>query len=256
MGGMLGKNLVMFRDGPPPCEEDKHHHAIVPPKLGGVPLVPGLDEKVKRANDYVEREFQALIAARYKMKDVARKANDDWKYYSKPLELHCNQTREALFKLAEKTDECEVAQMTDLSNLFEKRAKGEISGNISGCVVYKNAEEIEEKPNCECAAGSEKDGCRSAVITTDHSLVCTHLRKKVLPKMALWRFTNSGGPCLVDRRTPFNEPLLPMGQPEDFKIPTGQEAMPPMLLMLQPPSRPRRRERNRDTASQRVHDFL
>merc|ERR1719158_2018466 len=40
------------------------------------------------ANDYVEKEFQALIAARYKMKDVARRAQEDWNTYSAPLSQH------------------------------------------------------------------------------------------------------------------------------------------------------------------------
>lgn len=245
--------------GPPPCAEDPHHHAMAPHAREDIPLVPDLEAKVKMANDYVESEFQALIAARYKMKDLVRRQDEEWEKNAKPLEQVCNQTRESLLKLAEQSGECEAAQNTELAELFKKRHKDKSHAPIVGCAAYKEAEKLVQADDCKCAAGSEKDGCRGAKIASDHNLLCTHLRTKVLPSLALWRATSPGGSCMMDQSVHYNKAMLPEGQPDDFRMPVSAEAvssMPEMLLALPPPPRLETRSRDRGAAAKRARAFL
>jgi len=247
--------------GAPPCVEDPHHHAHVQ-WPDPVPGIPDLDEKVKSANDYVEREFQALIAARYKMKDLALKTHDEWKKYGATLEEACNKTYDGLSTLASQTAECEDAQQSALPNLFEKRDKGTSKSSIKGCAKFKNEDAPEEAGDCKCAAGSEHDGCRAAKITSDHTLLCNQLRKRVLPKMALWRATSPGGGCYVDAHTSYNQDFLGKGEPRNFELKVGatEESMPPLLLALPlPPRQPTTEQhvrRQRRAVGESVRSFL
>jgi len=245
---LFGAVKIQMPFGPAPCADDAHHHARVQP-LMPVPGIPGLETKVGMANDYVEREFQALIAARYKMKDLARRSAEDWKNLSEPVLQGCTQTHGALTKLAEQSQQCDDAQHTDLSNLFEKRDKLPESKRqkLKGCAVFKNKAKLEEAEDCKCAAGDEHDGCRDARITSDHTLLCTQLRKRILPEMGLWKMTSPGGACHVDGKTPFNQEMLPQGQPLDFQMPDSREDSMPLVLALLPP--PKRRP----AAEQRTH---
>lgn len=249
--------------GPPLCGDDLHHHAHVhkPPT---VPIVPDLARKVAMANDYVEREFQAMTAIRYKMKDMVAKAEADWDSLSKPLEKACNDTHEALVKLAETSHLCDNAQHSALATLFEKRSKlpeGE-KQNMRGCAKFKNVLYPEESDDCKCAAASEHDGCRDAQITSDHTLICTQLRHRVLPHMALWRLTKPGGSCYIDSRDVLNRPMLTPGAPVDFEFPenaANAASIPFSLLALPPLCRPAvavRPSCRRDAASKRAHNFL
>jgi hypothetical protein len=251
MGLIHSASKVVFPAGPPHCEEDMHHHARPPVTRDDVPLVPDLQSKVKMANDFVESEFQALLATRYKMKDVAKKAEEEFQSYMEPLEKSCNDTRNALLRVAERTEECEDVQGSELASLFEKRRKSGKKEAIKGCALSKDPTQLVDQGDCKCAAGSEKDGCRGAKITTDHSLLCTHLRKQVLPGMALWRMTTTGGNCHV-RKAFYNQALLPAGQPSNFKMPTNEGMMPLMLLAMEPPPKPRRKE----AQTERARSFL
>jgi len=242
--------------GPPPCAEELHHHAHVhnPP---AVPSIPDLEAKVKMANDYVEREFQALIATRYKMKSLYNASMDDWARLAKPLEEACNGTRHTLHQLGEETAECENTQHSVLTDVFEKRSANPSQPKIAGCAKFKNTTYPEEADDCKCAAGSEHDGCRDAKITSDHTLMCNQLRKRVLPKMALWRLTSPGGACYVDGKTFYNKGMLPAGSPEDFKMPdsTEESSMPPLLLAL-PGAEDRGRTKEKTQVPTQMRDFL
>lgn len=223
--------------GPPPCPDDPHHHAEIgnPPK---VDFIPDLETKVKMANNYVESEFQAMIAARYKMKDAYTKLMNEYEQARHPLEKDCNQVRNTLQKIGEENQECEDVQFTNLGNAFEKRAKNPSNPPIKGCVDYKNDQALHEKSDCGCAAGSEEDGCKDAKIETDHTLGCTQLRKRVLPPMNLWTMTSPGGACYVGKDTWFNQGMLMNGEPSAFKMPNSADAasMPLPLLAAPPPT--------------------
>lgn len=230
-----------------------------------MPTVPDLEKKVLLANDYVEKEFQALTAVRYKMKDTVARATRDWDHYSKPLEQSCTATHDALLKLAKNTQSCEDAQNSRLANLFEQRSKQpeSMKSRIKGCAKAKNHSFPEEDVDCKCGErpGGEHDGCRDAQITTDHTLLCTQLRQRVLPHMALWRLTAPGGACYIDGKNSINRAMLAEGAPENFEFPqTVTNAMPSLLLALpQLPhwqSADRRAYRDREAASRRAHYFL
>lgn len=261
--GLFGSAKLHMPFGPPPCVEDSHKHAHIQPPPP-VPGVPELQAKVSMANDYVEKEFQALIATRYKMKDIAHKAQQDWNEMTAPLEESCNNTRDKLSQLAAETGECEEAQHTELANLFEKRAKVppmfKAMTKIEGCADFKNDDHPTKVGDCKCAAGNELDGCRTAAMESDHTLLCTHLRKRVLPRLALWRMTSPGGACHVDAKTPYNHELLARGVPKDFVMPKHEESsIPPLLLVLEPPRRPsaaERRDRDQRVAAMRARAFL
>lgn len=228
----LGGKLVTMPFGEAPCADDPHHHAhtAVPPP---VPQVPGLERKIKMANDYVEQEFQAALAVRYKLKDLYNKVVDEWDQYKKPVEDACQGVHKALECVANDSQQCEDAQNTSLANVFERRAKQPGQPAIKGCTMYKNATSIEYAPDCKCAAGSESDGCRDAKLTSDHTLACTHLRKRVLPHLALWRMTSPGGECHLDNKSSVNQQLLMSGEPEDFKLPsTADTAMAPPAVLV------------------------
>lgn len=263
MGAIFGVTRIKLPFGAPPCGDELHHHQYVPaPKPA--PGVPDLEYKVGLANDYVEREFQALLAIRYKMKDLAKRSEQDWDALSKPLEGSCTAVRTALEKLGEQTSECENAQHTDLANLFEKRDKTKDKAAIKGCANFKVTNELSEASDCKCGAGAEHDGCRGAKIDSDHTLLCTQLRKRVLPSMALWRMTGPGGACFVNAKSTFNMGLLAPGQPADFELPShseAEESMPPLLLALPQPPRRRsptkqRGERDGEAAAERARAFL
>lgn len=239
MGGADSKTMP---PGPPPCADDQHLTAQIG-KPPSVEFIPDLETKVKMANNYVEKEFQAMIALRYKMKAEFTQLMHDYQMARSPIENDCNQVREALQKIAQETQSCEDTQYTNLGNMFEKRAK--VGGNIEGCVDYKNDKALQEKSDCSCAAGSEEDGCKDAKIETDHTLGCTHLRKRILPNMNLWTLTSPGGSCYVGKDTWFNQGMLIKGAPADFKMP-NEDAMPWPLLLFAPPLNLQRQRNDTD----------
>mmetsp|Transcript_55848 Transcript_55848/g.88503 ORF Transcript_55848/g.88503 Transcript_55848/m.88503 type:complete len:266 (-) Transcript_55848:107-904(-) len=239
--GLGAAKTVVMPFGEPPCADDPHHHAHTAPPPP-TPQVPGLEAKIKMANDYVEQEFQAALKVRYKLKDLYNKVTDEWNQYKKPVEDACMGVHKALECVAHDSQQCEDAQNTSLPNVFERRKElvPEKRGPIHGCAMYKNVSAIEYAPDCKCAAGSEGDGCRDAKNTSDHTLACTHLRKRVLPAMALWRMTSPGGECFLDKKSTVNQPMLPSGDPEDFKLmdSTQQSSMSPFLLLPPVPLMP------------------
>lgn len=248
MGSTIGSHKTLMPPGEPPCCGDAHRHVQVP-ESPPVPIVPDLQARVTAANKYVEDEFQALIATRYKMKEMVRRAREDWDYYSKPLMQSCNATRDTLVNMGEETGECENAQEVELPKLFVKRSQGPSvwSGSIGGCAKFQEHHDLVEAGDCKCANGIEKDGCKFAQaqddgseMNADHSLLCTHLRKRVLPNLKLWRLTSPGGACYMDNETPYNKPMLPTGVPKDFEMPRSgpeESSMPPILLSLEAPFR-------------------
>lgn|ERR1719265_3118382 len=271
---MLGVSSPKIRMpfGPPPCVEDSHRHAHIPAPPP-VPGIPDLQAKVSAANKYIEDEFQALTATRYKMKELVRRNAEDYAKYSAPLGESCKKVRDNLVELAEETGECENAQEVELPKLFTKRAETPALlkqfAKIKGCAKFQETSNVVEADDCKCATGSEKDGCKfptahadGTEMDADHSLLCSHLRKRVLPGLQLWRMTAPGGACFVNAETPFNKPMLPTGMPKDFEMPsaggpTEESSMPPLLLALEPPiKRPETSQDNRRLAAERARAFL
>merc|ERR1711870_159399 len=109
------------------------------------------------------------------------------------------------------------------------RAKDKNKDPIPGCAITQNVNALEESPTCACAAGRENEGCEGAKTDTDHQLLCTHLRAKVLASQRLWQLFTPGGLCSVDSQATLNRPLLHPGQPYDFSLP-GEEASSLSLL--------------------------
>jgi len=258
MGSVLHAAKINFPFGEPPCVEDPHNHASIPPP-DPVPNVPDLQAKITLANNNVEEAFQGLIKTRYAIKEQFRRSEEDWANYGKKLEQDCNVVRNSLVDLAEHTQECDDVQQHALPDMFKKRATHKHDGSIEGCADWRNQESFEKK-DCECAAGTEAEGCIDSPMISDHALVCSHLRKRILPQKALWRLTSKGGACSVDSHTPFNMGILPTAQPPDFKMPAQSEMPAPLLAFPQPPHsqqiEERRLTQNQREVERRIREFL
>merc|ERR1712113_409056 len=101
---------------------------------------------------------------------------------------------------------CHKAEEISLPELFKKRHKKspELRKPIEGCASIQNKKTLEEQP-CQCAAGSEANGCKDALLDSDHVLQCAQLRRRVLPNLKLERLFTEKGPCTIDLAAPFNK---------------------------------------------------
>lgn len=200
----------------------------------GVLDAPRFPQRITRANQYVEQEYQGMVSAHHKLKELAKQREDAFKQLAGPLQQECKSIHDNLQALADAQGACKQAQDTALPTLFEMKSKSKWGG-VNGCAKATDNDSI-TAAECKCAAGSLASGCTDAQADSDHRLVCSHVREALLPEMKLRKLFNPGGPCAIDAKAKYNEALLPGDEPSNFKLPAGiaEESMPlsPDVLLL------------------------
>eukprot|EP00403_Amphidinium_massartii_P008119 CAMPEP_0178422244 /NCGR_PEP_ID=MMETSP0689_2-20121128/27071_1 /TAXON_ID=160604 /ORGANISM="Amphidinium massartii, Strain CS-259" /LENGTH=221 /DNA_ID=CAMNT_0020043797 /DNA_START=42 /DNA_END=704 /DNA_ORIENTATION=- len=166
-----------------------------------------------QANDYTEKVYQDMVSTYEKMKAIVTKTESDWRTHGDKLQKACDGIYESLKDLAGSAKTCQNQQERTLSDLFRARAASPAKLPIKGCADTKVDSDLVASSDCRCAGGSEKDGCKDPKVTSDHTLLCTHLRRAVLPKMSLQNLMNEDGACNVDMKAVFNHALLPPSVP-------------------------------------------
>eukprot|EP00929_Paragymnodinium_shiwhaense_P030865 TRINITY_DN17411_c0_g1_i1.p1 TRINITY_DN17411_c0_g1~~TRINITY_DN17411_c0_g1_i1.p1 ORF type:complete len:249 (-),score=36.59 TRINITY_DN17411_c0_g1_i1:58-804(-) len=196
------------------------------PSVGALDA-PRFPQRIGQANTYVETEYQGMVAAHHQLKALARQREQAFRALAEPLSKECKNIHDNLKALADAQGSCQKAQEASLPKLFELKGDGKYWGSLTGCAQAQKTEGISEQ-ECQCAAGTMSAGCKDTEATTDHRLICTHVREALLPELKLRRLFSPGNPCAVDAKAKYNEALLPTGEPTNFKLPgaIAEEIMP------------------------------
>mmetsp|Transcript_17080 Transcript_17080/g.39863 ORF Transcript_17080/g.39863 Transcript_17080/m.39863 type:complete len:267 (-) Transcript_17080:16-816(-) len=195
---------------PEPHEEDSSEAVT----LEGAMLSDNLSTQ---ANEYTEKLFQDMVATYDKMQTVVLKTQADWRTHGDELKRACNGVHSNLRHLAGSASTCQMQQDKSLSALFRARAGSHFKQAITGCANTEVTNDLVRASDCQCAGGTEVDGCKDPKTDADHTLLCTHLRRKVLPELHLQNLMNGGGACDVDMKASFNKPLLPPSVPHAIR---------------------------------------
>lgn len=211
---------------------------------------PGLEDRLRHANDAVESNFREMAATYAQMKSLMSEAEADWERYSKPLAESCTGVRKELVHLAHTSPQCLDAQDRVLPRLFKKRAKTGDSADIEGCA--RGDLPFAMVPSaCQCIAGNEAARCKDTKVDTDHILRCRHLRRRILPALHLEQLFEEDGDCNVSESASFNKSLLPSEMPGEFKLIRSE--LTPGLLMA---CTPKPLQRSSATSRRRAINFL
>lgn len=208
----------------------KTHPSREPP-LPSPPALPDLADRVAKANNFVEGEFQRLLQSHARLRDAHNTLQDKWHQETRALAQSCEGVRHSLQRLAKGEGECQRAQEVSLPSLFRHNP----TGHIEGCADPAEPDEL-RPTSCTCTAGNPSNGCLEGD-DGDHTLRCAHLRREVLPFLKLKRIYHDGGDCVIEKDAGLNKDLLLPGEPKPFAMkesPVEEAIMPPYPLCFLP----------------------